>query len=254
MIVEHLPPKFEKHLSNFVLTVRNLLGNDVKSIILYGSAARGEFDTKRSDLNLLLVLSQVDFQHLATLAPLTRKWHRQRIATPLVVSPQYLSSALDVYPLEFLEMQAARRVLFGDDVLAEIDPPIQAVRRQCEQEARGKLLHLREIVMETAMKPKHLQQAMVLSVPSFLRIGRHVLRLLEQPQKTLHAKELITELRKATQLPLEGLEIAWNIKAGERTPSRNDIAPFFETYLDDVAAITTFVDNLKVASSSNQAR
>jgi len=246
MIVEHLPPKFEKSLNEFVLTIRSRLGDDLKSIILYGSAARGEFDTKRSDLNLLVVLNQVEFKQLATLAPLTKKWSRQRIATPLVVSPQYISSALDVFPLEFLEMQASRRVLFGDDVLVEINPPIQAVRRQCEQEARGKLLHLREIVMETALKPKHLQQAMVLSVPSFIRIGRHVLRLLEQPPK-MHAKEVLAELRKATQLPLEGLEIAWNIKTGERTPSRSDITSFFETYLNDVAAITTFVDNLKVA-------
>ncbi len=246
MIVEHLPPKFEKNLNEFVLTVRNLLGEDLKSIILYGSAARGEFDLKRSDLNVLVVLDQVDFQHLATMAPLMKKWYRQRIATPLVVSPQYLSSALDVYPLEFLEMQAARRVLFGDDVLAEIAPPIQAIRRQCEQEARGKLLHLREIVLETALKPKHLQQAMVLSVPSFVRIGRYVLRLLEQPTQ-LHAKEVIIELRKATQLPLEGMEIAWNIKTGERTPPRSDIVSFFKTYLNDVVAITTFVDNLKVA-------
>ena len=246
MIVEHLPPKLEKHLNEFVLTVRNLLGDDLKSIILYGSAARGEFDTKRSDLNLLVVFDQVGFHHLATLAPLTKKWHRQRIATPLVVSPQYISSALDVYPLEFLDMQSSRRVLFGDDVLAEINPPVQAIRRQCEQEARGKLLHLREIVMETALKPKHLQQAMILSVPSFVRIGRHVLRLLEQPPK-MHAKEVIDELRKATQLPLEGLEIAWNIKTGKRTLSRSDIISFFETYLNDVFAITTFVDNLKVA-------
>jgi predicted nucleotidyltransferase len=246
MIVEHLPPKLEKNLNEFVLTVRNLLGEDLKSIILYGSAARGEFDTKRSDLNLLVVFDQVEFRHLATLAPLTKKWNRQRIATPLVVSPQYIASALDVYPLEFLDMQSARRVLFGDDVLADINPPVQAIRRQCEQEARGKLLHLREIVMETALKPKHLQQAMILSVPSFIRIGRHVLRLLEQPPK-MHAKEVIDELRKATQLPLEGLEIAWNIKTGERTPSRSDITSFFETYLNDVFAITTFVDNLKVA-------
>ena len=246
MIVEHLPPKFEKNLNGFVLTVRNLLGADLKSVILYGSAARGEFDVKRSDLNLLVVLEQVDFQHLAIMAPMIKKWYRQRIATPLMVSPQYLSSALDVFPLEFLEMQAARRVLFGDDVLAKITPPIQAIRRQCEQEARGKLLHLREIVLETALKPKQLRQAMILSVPSFVRIGRYILQLLEQPPQ-LHAKEVISELRKATQLPLEGLEIAWNIKTGERTVPRSDIMSFFQTYLHDAVAITTFVDNLKVA-------
>ena len=245
MTVEHLPPKFEKRLSDFLQTIRNLLGADLKSVILYGSAARGEFDTRRSDLNFLIVLDRVDFHHLALLAPHTRKWRRKRIATPLVLSPQYIATALDAYPLEFLEMQSARRVLFGEDVLADINPPLQAVRRQCEQEARGKLLHLREILLETALKPRHLKQAMILSVPSFIRIGRHILRLQGQAPK-VHANEVIAELRNSTQLPLQGLEAAWNLKTGVRKPSRREIASLFETYLNDTAAITNFVDTLKV--------
>lgn len=245
MTVEQLPPKFEKRLSDFLQTIRNLLGADLKSVILYGSAARGEFDTKRSDLNFLVVLDRVDFHHLALLAQHTRKWRWKRIATPLVLSPQYIATALDAYPLEFLEMQSARRVLFGEDVLADINPPLQAVRRQCEQEARGKLLHLREILMETALKPRHLKQAMILSVPSFIRIGRNILRLQGQAPK-VHANEVIAELRTSTQLPLQGLESVWGMKTGARKPARAEIASLFETYLNDAAAITNFVDTLKV--------
>jgi predicted nucleotidyltransferase len=245
MIVERLPEKFEKRLAAFVTTARDLLGSDLKSITLYGSAARGEFDTKRSDLNILLVLNEVQYRHLATLAPYIRKWSRQRIATPLVVNPQYITSALDVYPLEFLDMQSARRVLFGDDVLAEIDPPDQSVRRQCEQEARGKLLHLREIAMETALKPRHLKQAIIISVPSFIKIGRHVLRLQEH-RPIVHSQDVITELRKVSELSLDGLEAAWRIKTGEQSPSRHELPSLFETYLNDVMAITRYVDTMKV--------
>ncbi|MFQ5850676.1 MAG: nucleotidyltransferase domain-containing protein [Candidatus Binatia bacterium] len=245
MIVEYLPPKFEKRLSDFVLTIRTLLGTNLKGVILYGSAARGEFDPRRSDLNLLVVLNEVDFRHLALLAPHTRKWYRKRISTPLVLSPHYISTAVDVYPLEFLEMQFARKVLFGEDVLAQINPPLQAIRRQCEQEARGKLLHLREILLETALKPRHLKQAMILSVPSFIRIGRHILRLQGQAPK-VHAKEVIEALRDSTQVPLQGLEAAWSIKTGEHKPSRGEIANLFETYLNDTVTITNYVDTLKV--------
>ena len=117
MISERLPEKFEKRLSEFVQTLRDLLGDDLKSIILHGSAVRGEFDTKRSDLNLLVVVTDVDYRHLALMAPYTRKWRRQRIAAPLVLSPHYVSTALDVFPLEFIDMQLDRRVLFGEDVL-----------------------------------------------------------------------------------------------------------------------------------------
>ncbi|NIL96533.1 MAG: hypothetical protein GTO62_05165, partial [Planctomycetales bacterium] len=117
-----------------------------------------------------------------------------------------------------------RRVLFGDDVLAEINPSVEAVRHQCEQQARAKLRNLNEVALKTALKPRYLRQAMVTSVPSFLKIGRHLLGLLEQPER-LRAKELIAELRRVTQLPLEGLEMAWDIKTGERIPARKEITP-----------------------------
>ena len=244
MIVEQLTEKFEKRLSDFVLTIRNLLGDNLKSIILYGSAVRGEFDTKRSDLNFLVVLDQVDYSHLALLAPHIRRWSRKRISTPLVLSPQYISTALDVYPLEFLEMQSAKRVLFGEDVLADIQPPPLSVRRQCEQEARGKLLHLREILLETGLKPRYLKKAMILSVPSFMRIGRHVLQYLGKTGK-VHAREVIEELRYTTQLSLRGLEAAWTLKTGERKASRAEIAGLFESYLNDTADMTKFVDTMQ---------
>lgn len=242
---ERLPEKFEKRLSEFVGTIRDLLGDDLKGIILYGSAVRGEFDTRRSDLNLLVVLNQVDYRHLALLAPYIRKWRRQRIATPLVLSPHYISTALDAYPLEFIDMQLDRRVLFGEDVLENVNPPKQAIRRQCEQEARGKLLHLREILLETNLKPRWLRQAMTLSVPSFIRIGRHILRLQGEEPKH-HGQEVIEELRRVTNLPLRGLEAAWKTKSRTLKPSRGEMAGLFETYLNDAMALTHYVDELVV--------
>jgi hypothetical protein len=62
----------------------------------------------------------------------------------------------------------------------------------------------------------------------------------------VHANEVIVELRNSTQLSLQGLEAAWNVKTGVRKPSRGEIANLFETYLNDAAAITSYIDTLKV--------
>lgn len=245
MITETLPEKFERRLSEFVQTVKELVGDDLQSVILYGSAARGEFDTKRSDLNLLVILKQVDYRHLALLAPYTRKWRRQRIATPLVLSPHYVSTALDAYPLEFIDMQLDSRVLFGEDLLKDISPTRRAVRHQCEQEARGKLLHLREILLETNLKPRWLRQAIVLSVSSFIRIGRHIL-LLQGEEPKHHSQEVVEALRRVADLPLRGLESAWKIKSGELKPYRRELPGLFEAYLNDAMALTRYVDEMVV--------
>lgn len=241
MIVDRLPEEFSGRLSKFVATVRGLLGENLRSVILFGSAARGEFDTRDSDLNLLLVLEAVEYRHLTLLARHTRRWRRQRIATPLVLSSHYITGATDAFPLELLDMKAHHRVLFGEDVLQNIDPPRDVIRRQCEQEARGKLLHLREILMETSLKPRWLRQAMVLSVPSFLRMGRYILCLRGEPLPG-RSQEVIDGLRQTTGLPLSGLEAAWHIKSGTLKPARARVAGLFEAYLNDVTALTRHVD------------
>ena len=85
MIVEELPEKLTKRLDEFVRTVRGLLGDELKSITLYGSAARGEFDPKTSDLNVLVVVDPVEYRHLALLAPHVRRWNRWRIDTKSIL-------------------------------------------------------------------------------------------------------------------------------------------------------------------------
>ena len=40
------------------------LGGNLVSVILYGSAARGEYVRARSDLNLMLVFKKLDLEHI----------------------------------------------------------------------------------------------------------------------------------------------------------------------------------------------
>lgn len=243
MIVGTLPPKFERNLNTFVSEVASLLGGNLKSILLHGSAARGEFDTKRSKLDVLIVLGSVEYKDLALMAPRTRTWRKKGITTPLVMSPEYIRTALDVYPLEFLEMKSAYRVLHGDDALKDVSPPLEAIRRQCEQEARGKLLHLRQILLETELKPKYLKEAILLSVPTFIRIARHV-NYLHRKSYPGGTAALFRELRETERLDLKNIEKAWAIRGATAEVSKGEVAGFFEGYLSDALALVRHIDSL----------
>ncbi|MBI2058199.1 MAG: nucleotidyltransferase domain-containing protein [Nitrospirae bacterium] len=245
MVIGRLPSKLEQGLNGFVLQVRSLLEKDLKSIVLYGSAARGEFDTKRSLLDTLIVLDQVEYRQLGRLAPHVSKWRRHRIATPLVMSPEYIETSLDVYPIEILEMQAHRRVLYGMDVLAEVKPSKAAVRAQCEREARGKLLHLRQILLETALRPRKLRQAMILSVPSFLRIARYLL-FLRGTGAPPQGRELMAALQESEHLGFTAIEKVRAMRGGEYDPERGDIPMLFEAYLAEVMTLVKHLDRLVV--------
>ena len=61
-----------------------------------------------------------------------------------------LRRALDAFPLELSEIIATRRVVAGHDLFADIVVPKQELRRACEVQARGHVLHLREGYIEAA--------------------------------------------------------------------------------------------------------
>ena len=65
------------------------------------------------------------------------------ISTPLFIARGYIQQSLDTFPLEFLNISSSYQLVFGDDILENIEFKAEDVRTQCERELKGKLLHLR---------------------------------------------------------------------------------------------------------------
>src|SRR5712692_11281917 len=107
----------EKDLSELVEKLKQAAGGNLKSVVLYGSAASGDFQPKHSDLNILCVLERLDGAELAKLNPTAAWWARKGHPAPLVFTPEELHRLADVFAIELLDIQASRRVLDGEDVL-----------------------------------------------------------------------------------------------------------------------------------------
>src|SRR5262249_24571819 len=69
------------------------------------------------------------------------------------------------------------RLLAGTDVLSDLAIDREALRRQCEKEARGKLLRLRALYLGTGGASSALERLMLESLKSILIFLRHLLRL-----------------------------------------------------------------------------
>src|SRR5947207_7432756 len=107
----------EKLLSEFVEKMRTAAGENLISLVLYGSAAEGEFHPEYSDLNLLCVVRDTSFAALAKIADVVDWWRRKKHRPPLVLTAQELRDSADVFSIEFIDMKQRYRVLYGDDVL-----------------------------------------------------------------------------------------------------------------------------------------
>jgi predicted nucleotidyltransferase len=172
-----LDTRIDKAIAQVTQQARALFGADLVSVVLYGSAAGEDFVPGRSDLNVAIVLERLTFAHLTALHRRLPAWHTLGAATPLLLDRRWIDRSRDVFPMEFHDIKAQHRVLYGEEVFANLAIDRRHLRYQAEHEARGKLLRLRALYAEVGADRKRLERLMLDSVKSFAIIMRNFIRL-----------------------------------------------------------------------------
>ncbi|MFH0799905.1 MAG: hypothetical protein V2A66_06960 [Pseudomonadota bacterium] len=225
--------------------LEHIYGEELKSVVLYGSAAGGNHSKKFSDFNVFCVLAKPTPAMLARSNRIVRKWVRRGNPPPHFFGSEHIERSLDVFPIEFLDMMDRHQVLIGHDPLSEFKVDPKNLRHQCESELKGKLLHLRSFYAANCHRPRRMAHMMVESFPSFMAAFRSTLRLAGEtpPPEGRAVIEKVAQM--AGFNPEIFLEIM-AIRGGESVlPRRNDALSAFEQYLTELEAITTFVDKME---------
>src|ERR1700726_4426944 len=132
-------------LKNLVERLHEAAGENLESVLLYGSAARGDFHEVHSDLNVLCTLRSLRVEDLARAAGSVKWWTSvQKQPPPLFFTAEELRCAADVFAIELLDIQQSHRVLYGPDIVSGITVAMNLHRIQVEHELRTLLLRLRQ--------------------------------------------------------------------------------------------------------------
>ena len=188
----------EGKLNEFVSRMKEAAGKNLESVILYGSAARGDYRSGSSDLNILCTLLTIDMDELQRVAPAVSWWTKELKETaPLFFRTEELRRSTDVFAIESLDLLRAHRVLFGPDVVASLEIPMNLHRVEVEHELRLLLLRLRQHVVHVGRSELELLQALKRSSSSAVSLLRHTLIALQgdappEPQGIFRGIEEIT--------------------------------------------------------------
>ena len=151
-------------------------GERVRSVLLFGSVARGEAVEGVSNVNVLVLLDDFDASTLRAAVPLAGRWSAQR-AIPLLMEWRDWKRATDVFAIELADMHDAHQLLHGDDPIVSHAVDMRALRLQAERELRGKILQLRMGLLSSAADPASIGQVLVGALPSLATYLRAALRL-----------------------------------------------------------------------------
>jgi predicted nucleotidyltransferase len=159
----------------FAAELRPALGERLASVVLHGSAARGEWVENVSDVNVLVLVDDISGASLAALSPVVRKFVPKQVH-PIIVEQREWRRASDVFGIELVEMQDWHELLAGTDPLMGLLVSPENLRLQAERELRGKLLQL-HLAMLIAETPERLGALLGSALPSLTTYFRTALRL-----------------------------------------------------------------------------
>ncbi len=232
-----LPATYRNGFEQFAQALLELAGDNLIGLSAFGGWLESDPFFEKTPARSVAVLERVDLKMLDRLASSGAKFGKSNLSAPLMMTPEYIKSSCDVFPLELMEIQQLHALVAGEDHFAELTFERRDVRLQCEREFKGELIQLRQGLLAAAGKHRLLPELCHACAARIVRMLRGVLYLGGVNPAPKLTRDIVKKASEATSQPLEALT---------RVVTMPDVIEFdaFERFYNEVDALTHYVDGL----------
>lgn len=230
-------------LDELVRQLTNAYGAELRTVVLYGSAAAGQYIAKRSDYNILVIVESLNLEALNRGAAIARAWGESGNPPPLTLTTHEWRSSADIFPMEYADILGRHKVLHGNAPFDGIAVDRAHLRLELEQQAMGKLLQLRQGILAAGGEWKRQVELLASSLTTFMVIFRALVRL--------HGEEPPTEYMELAKrvAALAGLDsgpftrVVRHVRGEERLLEK-EVAAVMAGYLAGSQRLKAHIDQL----------
>lgn len=226
--------------------VREALGHEFLGAYLTGSVLTQGFRQDRSSVNILIVARHMNGDVLDAVARSLTETRKAPHFDPLFLTQRQIQKSVDVFPIEWTEIQENHLLIEGHDMLGELQVPRTYLRLQCEQELRAKAIQLRKAYVLGARHPDRLEPVLRGSSTSFATLFRTLIRLAGEspPADQAHVIERVADLYK---LKADGLLGAYLVRVTERRHRGAELLSLCRNFLIEIDRLVDAIDGMRVA-------
>lgn len=225
--------------------VRAALGSDFLAAYLTGSVLTQGFDPRHSRINVLVISRSLEtavLERLAAAIPVTKKPPHFE---PLFMTKQQIAKSVDVFPIEWLEMQERHLILEGENVLQDLEVPRTYLRLQLEHELRGKHIQLRQALLLHSNEPAELVRLLAAAASSYATLFRTLVRL-EGEVPPAESARVIERVADLLRLDAAALLIPHMLRYGGHKPTREELGPSYRRFLAEIDRLIAAIDELRL--------
>jgi len=219
--------------------------DNVHSITLTGSALTDDFVPGKSDINSVVVLTEMNLKFLELLATLGKKYQKKRIAAPLIMTSEYIVNSLDVFPIEFLNIKMLHKTIFGENLFQDLKINRADLRLQCERELKVRLIGLRQGYLSCLGNSKMLMDMFIDSFSGYIPLFKGIILLLgKEPPVT--NREAIDVLEEISGVNTSVFSTVLNQKKQKTKLMIGQLNTIFEEYYAAIERLGDITDGIKV--------
>jgi predicted nucleotidyltransferase len=179
-----VPDSIKKDIESFAVQLAELYGDDLISIVVFGSAVSGGYSEKNSDVNFLVIYSELNIADLGVVASLAQDWARKRRFAPRFLSRRNLLDSARYFQIDMMDMRDAHVVLCGEDLLSTLKVSRSDMHWQLAHEIKRMRMRIKQQYWRAAGDTPLLQRILLNRFSSLLYLLRTLLFLMDRPVLT----------------------------------------------------------------------
>ena len=241
--LEQLHESVRSNARAYCERLSTVLGKNLRAISAYGSATGPDFIPGKSDVNLAVVVDRINEQVLTNLLDTVKWGKKKKIPPPLLVTPGYIETSLDVFPIEFVEIRESQVLLTGDDYFGGLEVKPLEMRLECESQLKAAVLRTRQAYLEIGMTRQGAESVLHASLTSLIPVLRALLRLKGEavPRRK---SDVVKTVGRAFGIDPGCFESILKDKAGDEKIGDREAHEVLAGYLADIEKLADAVDGL----------
>jgi predicted nucleotidyltransferase len=206
----------DKVENDFLPLVKEIFSEKLTSVILYGSAVKGRFTDGISDVNVLILISEVSPNEIVSLGKKAARLIWKNRITPLIITVNEFVNSADVFPMEYFDIRNSRKVIYGSDITEELEITKDNLRHQVEEQLRGSITTLRGILLHGRGRASATKRFLKGWFGAQNALFRGLLRLQGEEEIPSDPSEIARKLASAFDLATDPLLDVVRLRNGEK--------------------------------------
>jgi predicted nucleotidyltransferase len=223
---------------NIFPCIKECFKDNLKSLILYGSAVSDSFNAASSDINILLLLDKNIADSFMEFGKKSKKIIRKYRLSVLILTFEEFVNSADVFPMEYYDIYDHHVVIYGESIEGKLKLTSDNLRHQLEERLRGFSNQFRQVIIQSNGSNRILKQNIKIIRGVIKTLMRSALRLKEVDVKNLTDKMIFAEVEKKYGVDMSVFSIAPN------TIKHQDMVPVITKILEIIDKITVQIDKL----------